>query len=248
LTGAALRHAIEEKFDIDLSGHPTLLTVRGKSDGKDGRIHTDSESKIITLLLYLNPVWDLAEGRLRLLRGPTDIEDYVREVAPLAGTMLAFRRSGRSFHGHQPHVGERRVLQLNWVTEWAVVRRELNRHRWSARLKALNPFRSHRGRPSPAKEGGRADASLGDCCRQSCRHGLTVTGPTMAVAQTQIVDGSNSVSSPMISRFCSHVETGPTSISKCCSLRGFLGIIGSPRPISAGPSTLRATPTPAISV
>jgi SM-20-related protein len=153
LTGAALRHAVEEKFDIDLSGYPTLLTVRGKSDGKDGRIHTDSESKIITLLLYLNPVWDLTEGRLRLLRGPADIEDYAREVTPLAGTMLAFRRSDRSFHGHQPHVGERRVLQLNWVTEAAVVRRELNRHRWSARLKALNPFRSHRGRPSPAKEG-----------------------------------------------------------------------------------------------
>jgi hypothetical protein len=77
----------------------------------------------------------------------------VREVTPLAGTMLAFRRSDRSFHGHQPHVGERRVLQLNWVTEWTVVRRELNRHRWSARLKALNPFRSHPGRPSPTKEG-----------------------------------------------------------------------------------------------
>jgi SM-20-related protein len=126
--------------------------VRGKSDGKDGRIHTDSESKIITLLLYLNPVWNLAEGRLRLLRGPTDIEDYVREVTPLAGTMLAFRRSDRSFHGHRPHLGERRMLQLNWVTESAVVRRELNRHRWSARLKALNPFRSHPGPSSPAKE------------------------------------------------------------------------------------------------
>ncbi len=61
LSGAALRRAIEEKFDIDLSGHPIMVTVRGKSDGKDGRIHTDSESKIITLLLYLNPVWDLAE-------------------------------------------------------------------------------------------------------------------------------------------------------------------------------------------
>jgi SM-20-related protein len=153
LTGVGLRHAIEEKFDIDLSRHPTMLTVRGRSDGKDGRIHTDSESKIITLLLYLNPVWDLAEGRLRLLRGPADIEDYVREVTPLAGTMLAFRRSDRSFHGHRPHVGERRMLQLNWVTEWAVVRRELNRHRWSARVKALNPFRSHSGPPSPATEG-----------------------------------------------------------------------------------------------
>jgi len=140
LTGPALRLAIEEKFEIDLEGRPTIVTVRGKSDGKDGRIHTDSETKIITLLLYLNPTWDCAQGRLRLLRSADDIENYAQEVAPVAGTMLAFRRSDRSFHGHLPHVGERRVLQLNWVTEPAVVRRELSRHRWSARLKALNPF------------------------------------------------------------------------------------------------------------
>jgi hypothetical protein len=137
LTGAELRHAIEEKFGIDLGHRPTLLTVRGRSDGKDGRIHTDSASKIITLLLYMNPVWERAAGRLRLLRSSADLEDYAREVAPLAGTMLAFRRSERSFHGHHPHVGERRSLQLNWVTDQSVVRRELGRHRWSARLKAL---------------------------------------------------------------------------------------------------------------
>jgi SM-20-related protein len=141
LTGAELRCAVEDKFAIDLSGRPTLLTVRGSSDGKDGRVHTDSASKIITLLLYMNPEWDHAAGRLRLLRGPDDLEDFAAEVTPLAGTMLAFRRSERSFHGHHPHVGERRSLQLNWVTDSAVVRRELGRHRWSARLKGLNPFR-----------------------------------------------------------------------------------------------------------
>ena len=140
LTGPALRNAIEDKFGIDLSERPTLLTVRGRSDGKDGRIHTDSKTKIITLLLYLNPVWEHAEGRLRLLRGPQDLEDYAKEVAPVAGMMVAFRRSERSFHGHHPHIGERRSLQLNWVTDESVVRRELSRHRWSARLKALNPF------------------------------------------------------------------------------------------------------------
>jgi len=32
------------------------------------------------------------------------------------------------------------MVQLNWVTGPAVVRRELSRHRWSARWKALNPF------------------------------------------------------------------------------------------------------------
>ena len=142
LTGPALRSAVEEKFGLDLDSRPTMVTVRGRSDGKDGRIHTDSESKIITLLLYLNRAWDRPEGRLRLLRGPDDIDDFVREVAPLAGTMLAFRRSPHSFHGHRPHVGERRMVQLNWMTDPAVVRRELNRHRWSARWKALRGLAS----------------------------------------------------------------------------------------------------------
>ena len=141
LSGPELAGAIAEKFGVDLGGRPTLLTVRGNSDGKDGRIHTDSETKIITLLLYLNPVWKPAEGRLRLLRGPDDLDDYAREVVPLAGTMLAFRRSERSFHGHRAHIGVRRSLQLNWLTSPQVLRRELGRHRWSARLKALSPFR-----------------------------------------------------------------------------------------------------------
>lgn len=140
LTGPVLRGAIEKKFGVDLGGRPTMVTVRGKSDGKDGRIHTDSATKIVTLLLYLNPAWERVGGRLRLLRNEGDIEDFAREVTPIAGTMLAFRRSERSFHGHSPVVGERRVVQLNWVTEPAVVRRELGRHYWSARLKALNPF------------------------------------------------------------------------------------------------------------
>jgi SM-20-related protein len=140
LCGPELRRDIEDKFEIDLTGRPTMITVRGHSDGKDGRIHTDSTTKLITLLLYLNPTWREEGGRLRLLRGPDDLDDYAAEVPPLAGTMVAFRRSTASFHGHRPHIGERRVLQLNWVTDSAVVRRETARHRWSARLKALNPF------------------------------------------------------------------------------------------------------------
>lgn len=140
LEGDALRREIERKFAIDLSGRPTMITVRGHSDGKDGRIHTDSTTKLITLLLYLNPVWDETGGRLRLLRRGDDLDDCAAEIAPVAGTMVAFRRCDSSFHGHYPHRGERRVVQLNWVTEPDIVRREIARHRWSARLKALNPF------------------------------------------------------------------------------------------------------------
>lgn len=140
LCGEPLRRAVEEKFAIDLSGRPTMITLRGYSNGKDGRIHTDSTTKLITLLLYMNAAWDESAGRLRLLRGPADLGDYVAEVPPLAGTMVAFRRSANSYHGHHAHVGQRRSVQLNWVTDERVVRRELGRHRWSARMKALIPF------------------------------------------------------------------------------------------------------------
>jgi len=140
LEGEGLRREIAQKFAIDLEGRPTTITVRGHSDGKDGRIHTDSATKLVTLLLYMNPEWAEPGGRLRLLRRVDDLEDCAAEIAPLAGTMVAFRRGDSSFHGHYPHRGERRVVQLNWVTDAAVMRRELARHGWSARLKALNPF------------------------------------------------------------------------------------------------------------
>ena len=148
LCAEPLRRTVEEKFAVDLSGRPTMITLRGNSDGKDGGIHTDSATKIITVLLYMNEGWSDEAGRLRLLRRRDSLEDYAVEVPPLAGTMVAFRRSDRSFHGHRAHIGRRCSIQLNWVTDAAVVRREIGRHRWSARLKALNPFA--RQRPASA--------------------------------------------------------------------------------------------------
>ena len=140
LQGPAFQAAVEEKFGIDLDGRPTMITVRGRCQKKDGRIHTDTETKIITVLIYMNPGWDNETGRLRLLRGPDDLGDMVVEVPPDWGTLLAFRRSDTSYHGHKPFIGERRAIQLNWVTDAAVVEHELARHRMSARLKQLNPF------------------------------------------------------------------------------------------------------------
>jgi hypothetical protein len=140
LEGDDMRAAIGDKFGLDLAGRPTMITLRGYSDGKDGGIHTDSASKLITVLIYMNCGWEEEAGRLRLLRGPRDLSDYAAEVSPLGGTLVAFRRSEASFHGHRAHVGKRQSVQLNWVTDAGVVRRELGRHVWSARLKALNPF------------------------------------------------------------------------------------------------------------
>src|SRR5258707_2987582 len=92
----------------------------------------------------MNPVWEPQADRLRLLRSADYLEDCIAEIAPVAGMMVAFRRGESSFHGHYPHVGERRSLQLNWVTDQIVVRRELGRHRWSAPPQAVHPFRLRR--------------------------------------------------------------------------------------------------------
>ena len=137
LRGPDFQAAIERKFAIDLAGRPTMYTVRGYVHERDGAIHTDSKTKIITVLLYMNERWQEDAGRLRLLRGPDNLDDYVAEVPPFGGTLLAFRRADNSWHGHKPISGQRRAIQLNWVTSQAVVDAEQNRHGFSTRLKRL---------------------------------------------------------------------------------------------------------------
>lgn len=119
----------------DLALFPQLLTFRGRAAAKDGSVHTDAAWKLVTALLYLNPAWDHPGGRLRLLRS-ADLDDVAVEVPPEFGTLVVFRRSERSFHGHRPYVGPRFVLQVNWVSDAAHVAREERRHRLSTALKA----------------------------------------------------------------------------------------------------------------
>ena len=137
LRGPEFQQAIERKFDIDLSGRPTMYTVRGYVRERDGSIHTDSKTKIITVLLYMNERWQEDAGRLRLLRGSDNLDDYVAEVPPYGGTLLVFRRADNSWHGHKPTSGPRRAIQLNWVTSQAVVDAEQGRHGFSTRLKKI---------------------------------------------------------------------------------------------------------------
>lgn len=141
LNGPEFRHAVEDKFGIDLLSRPTMFTVRGECRASDGKIHTDSLTKLITVLLYMNDKWDKDGGRLRILRNGTDLDDYAEEVPPHGGTLLVFRRSERSWHGHQPFDGPRRAIQMNWVTDRSVVAREQSRHAISSTIKKLNPFR-----------------------------------------------------------------------------------------------------------
>ena len=137
LLGPEFRAAIERKFAIDLAGRPTMYTVRGFVNERDGSIHTDTDTKIITVLLYMNEHWQADAGRLRLLRSADDLEDFVAEVPPNGGTLLVFKRADNSWHGHKPVVGPRRAIQLNWVTSQDVVDYEQRRHQISTKFKRL---------------------------------------------------------------------------------------------------------------
>ncbi len=115
-----------------------MLTLRGRTRARDGRIHRDSVAKRVTVLLYLNPEsesWARREGCLRLLRRGDDIEDYAVEVPPVNGTLLAFPNGEATWHGHRPYVGRRYAVQLNYMAEGAKARSEMRRHRLSAVLK-----------------------------------------------------------------------------------------------------------------
>jgi SM-20-related protein len=137
LQSEPVARAFEEKFDIDLVGRPAMITVRGRCQERDGRIHTDSVAKLVTALLYFNEPWEARGGRLRLLRRPDDLNDIIAEVPPDAGTLVAFRRSECSFHGHEPFAGVRRYVMINWMASTFAARRELLRHRISASAKRV---------------------------------------------------------------------------------------------------------------
>ena len=137
LEGPEFRRAVEQKFGLDLGGRPTMFTLRGRCDARDGRIHTDSKKKIITVLLYLNESWQEEGGRLRLLRSGEDLNAVAAEVSPRFGTLLVFRRSENSWHGHEQYIGPRKVLQMNWVVSDKVAAWEQWRHRISAAAKRL---------------------------------------------------------------------------------------------------------------
>ena len=134
LTGAGFARQIGEKFGANLDDAVTTVTVRKFSEASDGNIHTDHWSKLITVLIYFNTDWDEQSGQLRLLRSATDIEDYAAEVPPAGGTLLAFRRTRVSWHGHKRFVGERRMLQLNFIRNSRLARYTQTAARFSTRM------------------------------------------------------------------------------------------------------------------
>lgn len=137
MDGPEFERAIEEKFGVALKGMPKMFSLRGYCRATDGKIHTDSKNKIITVLLYLNQNWDHAGGKLRMLRNGKNLDDYLEEVPPDNGTLLVFKRSDNSWHGHGPFEGKRYSIQMNWMTSEGARGFHKLRHSISAKVKKL---------------------------------------------------------------------------------------------------------------
>ncbi len=131
-----LKNILEKKFALDLSERPVMITARGHSRAKDGRIHTDSKSKIITLLLYLNTDWNAPTGNLRILNNGKDLGDYAEEVPAAAGTLIVFKVTDNCWHGYKRFEGQRRSLQINYVVDDSAAQRHNKLHRVSAKVKS----------------------------------------------------------------------------------------------------------------
>jgi SM-20-related protein len=137
MDGPEFEKIIAEKFGVGLKDRPKMFSLRGHTRAKDGSIHTDSKDKIITVLLYLNDNWTQNGGRLRILRNGTEMDNYAAEVAPDNGTLLIFKRSDSSWHGHPPFEGQRRSLQMNWMTDTGKRKLHVVRHKISNVLKRV---------------------------------------------------------------------------------------------------------------
>lgn len=132
-----LARRLAAKFEVDLADLSRTVSVRRFAEASDGAIHTDSRTKVVTVLLYLNEVWTQPGGRLRVLRSPTDMEDYAAEVPPVGGTLLAFRRADHSWHGFPPCTGERRSVQMQYARAKRAERGPVHKNSLRKRLKRV---------------------------------------------------------------------------------------------------------------
>ncbi len=140
LTSASIANAIGSTLGIEaLDSHPTLVTICRSLNRRHGTIHTDSRSKIATALLYLNDDWpQTSAGCLRFLQREDSIEELVApEVRPTYGNLVAFARADNSYHGHLPFEGERRVIQVAWLTSEEEKLRKTRRGKFSRLFKRL---------------------------------------------------------------------------------------------------------------
>ncbi len=136
LEGDEFKAILENKLGVNLKDTEVITTLRGFSRFKDGKIHTDSQSKIVTVLLYLNKDWDNEIGNLRLLKKNNDLDNYIQEISSEYGNLVAFKVTDNCWHGFVPFEGKRLSIQLNYIYPKSLNIHKI-RHKLSASFKKL---------------------------------------------------------------------------------------------------------------
>ena len=136
IVSEAMKEVLSEKFQVDLSNTEVITTLRGYSRMKDGKIHTDSKSKVLTFLLYLNEEWDNEKGLLRMLKNNFDLEDFIEEIPASFGSLVVFKVTENCWHGFHPVEGKRLSMQMNYVKKASVSSHKI-RHGLSSFIKKL---------------------------------------------------------------------------------------------------------------
>ena len=140
MTSAEFSNGVGDLLGIEnLSQYPTMVSISKKLNKRHGTIHTDGKAKIATVLMYLNEEWmNNSGGCLRFLNKIDDIEDLVvPEIPPVFGTLVGFKRTENSFHGHLPFEGERHVVQVAWVVSEEEKQRKMKRGGLSKVIKKI---------------------------------------------------------------------------------------------------------------
>ncbi|MEO7813976.1 MAG: hypothetical protein ABIR87_00860 [Sphingomicrobium sp.] len=142
LRSDAFRAIIADKLDLDLDQRDIVINVRGQVRLTDGNIHTDTPSKLATVLLYFDPPDAASDTGLRILRGSRNLDDAVEEIPSTLGSMLVFKVTPDCWHGHKPFVGQRHSLQLNYLSGVKTIGKHQLAHRLIGRAKRkLNALR-----------------------------------------------------------------------------------------------------------
>ena len=131
-----IKAILEKQFKVNLDEAKVATTLRGYSRKKDGKIHTDSKTKILTILLYLNKDWQDSNGNLRLLKENNNLKDYIKEIPCSFGSLVAFKVTGNCWHGFKAYEGKRLSIQLNYIYPEALTTHNL-RHKFSSGLKSI---------------------------------------------------------------------------------------------------------------
>ena len=135
LRGEEFRRLIADKLDIDLDCRDIVVNVRGQMRLTDGNIHTDTPSKLVTVLVYFNEPGETDKTSLRILRNGHDLDDFVEEMPPRLGNMVVFKVTPDCWHGHHAVPGKRLSLQLNYLSGVKTRGKHQLAHRLVGRMK-----------------------------------------------------------------------------------------------------------------